>query len=218
MNFNQIVEDPEMALKNMVVFDGIDFNSPILDETTDNFKDIAIQNNKTYVNNVDRMNAVYNIDSLKNYKSYGYIGDPVVIYPKASLKGGSVILGSVNGSSVDVMEQGADKKISYYLNKSLGGDLFIGPMKAEWTFTDLKPGKTYTLKYDVLNDKGESNIYTIKGTDCEILNGDIAGISIENNVLSVEFKPITTECKIFIDYNEQKENIEIDAVNIAEAY
>lgn len=190
MDFRQILEDPEYAIKNMRIF----------------------SDSKEIGHNEKRMKATYTRDSLTGYKSYAAQDEIATVYPDVNVKNLPTYIGTTDNSMQDVRDEGGDEGYGLFLSFATGGS--FRQIKTDWHFKNCEQGKEYYIKYVIYNPQNSETIYTARPENAKIIEGETFNLTPSQNEWIIKFTPNQSECSILIDYDIPPTEAVVDMIEI----
>ena len=200
MSLEEMRKNPEEAMAGMVVFE----------ETLDK------------VDNYERMNDYYTVDSLGAIRSYAPMSrsETAVVYPTVDMGVNEAWqIGELNDNDEDVRLDGMELDLSQYLNFGLALPTTDADVQTEWSFTNCDAGRKYYLEYDYYG--GAMGEFQAVGDKAKIMEGDTLKIEEDadengKGTWRIVFIPDSEECTIRIrhDYMEAGVGAKIDRIRI----
>ena len=200
MSLEEMRKNPEEAMAGMVVFE----------ETLDK------------VDNYERMNDYYTVDSLGAIRSYAPMSrsETAVVYPTVDMGVNEAWqIGELNDNDEDVRLDGMELDLSQYLNFGLALPTTDADVQTEWSFTNCDAGRKYYLEYDYYG--GAMGEFQAVGDKAKIMEGDTLKIEEDadengKGTWRIVFIPDSEECTIRIrhDYMEARVGAKIDRIRI----
>lgn len=211
MSWDEIITNPKRAMENLVIFqETIDRNGSVTEALED----------RTKVNNNERMHIAYSEAYLENARSYGFFkeNDVKTLFPNINLsQDTNITIGKIDKQFNDVTEDGINKQISEQLGVSLGTG--TDTFHTTWELKNLDIDSNYSIKYHVYKSTAKDLKYMANGIDAYIIKGNEYRTLKDgeySDVWEIQFKPKKENCSIEIkyDFREEQQLLFVDMIEI----